>query len=242
MLSDLPDIVASTFGGRIDNLISYIWWVVAVWFVAVEGLLLYFIIRYRKKKGVRGTWMPADTMKTNLWVLLPVLVVLVFDLVIEVKSHDVWEEVKGQVPKHEELVRITGRQFAWDFTYAGPDGVLDTLDDFQTVSELHVPKGRVIRFVLQSEDVLHSFWVPVLRLKQDVVPGREIPGWFEATQEGSFDIACAELCGAAHGAMKATLIVHSQSSFDTWERGWAEQRAQLNVQIDSEEDGSHKNP
>ena len=227
VLEDLPSILASTYAASIDGIIAFIWSIVAVWFVACELLLIYLVVRYRKREGVRAAWMPADTLKTNAWVLLPCVFVFILDMVIEVKSDAVWQEVKGSIPNHEVLVRVTGRQFAWTFTYAGPDGKLDTGDDFQTASELHVPRGKVVRLSLESVDVIHSFWVPVLRLKQDIVPGRAIPAWFEATVEGRYEIACAELCGPAHGAMRGHLIVHSKTDFDDWQRSWLEQRGQL---------------
>ena len=83
---------------------------------------------------------------------------------------------------------------------------------------MHVPRDRNVRFELHSLDVLHSFYVPELRLKQDVVPGRRIPGWFRATEEGSYTIACAELCGVAHGYMQGRLVVQSPDAFRAWLR------------------------
>lgn len=223
MPTDLP-INVSTYGADIDALITFIWWIVAAWFVAAEALLLYLLMRGRQKDGVRARWLPGDTLKASLWVLVPAAVVLVFDLVIEVRSHHTWQRVKGEVPIHEQLVRITGRQFVWSFTYSGPDGVLDTADDFDTINELHVPVGQVVRFELTSLDVLHSFFVPAMRLKQDAVPGRAIPGWFEVTAPGRFEIACAELCGAGHGAMRGELVARSEDEHAAWASAWAEQR------------------
>ena len=226
MPTDLPPNIA-TFGGDIDAVISFIWWIVGVWFVASEALLVYLLIRYRKRDGERAAWMPADTLKTTAWVLVPVFLVLLCDLAIEAKSHGVWDHVKGELPAHDELVRVTARQFAWTFTYAGGDGELDTADDFRTVSELHVPRGENVRFELESVDVLHAFWVPALRLKQDAVPGRTISGWFNATEEGSYDLACAELCGPAHGAMRGKLVVHAADSYRAWSAAMAEQHREL---------------
>ena len=220
MPTDLP-INVSTFGSDIDSLIVFIWWIIAAWFVATEALLVYFLVRGRRKEGVRASWMPADTLRACMWVLVPAAVVLVFDLVIEVRSHHTWQRVKGEVPPHERLVRITGRQFVWSFTYAGPDGALDTADDFD------VPVGEVVRFELASLDVLHSFFVPAMRLKQDAVPGREISGWFEATTKGRYEIVCAEICGAGHGAMRGELVVRSPKDYEAWAQEWGEQQKAL---------------
>jgi len=174
---------------------------------------------------LRAAWMPAKTLRAMSWILVPAAVVTVCDLAIEARSAPVWDEVKIELPEHDLLVRVTARQFAWSFTYAGADGLLDTADDYQTVTALHVPRGRVIRFQLESLDVLHSFWVPALRLKQDAVPGRSIAGWFEPTTEGDYEIACAELCGASHTAMRGILAVHSPELFDLWSSTMATQQS-----------------
>ena len=223
MPSDLP-VNISTYGGDIDALMRFIYWTVGVWFVVAEGLLVYLLVRYRQRPGVRARWLPADTLKASAVVLVPVVIVLVCDLVIEYRSHEVWETVKGRVPPHDVLMRITGRQFVWEFQYAGPDGRLDTGDDFETVGEMHVPRGQVVRFQLESHDVLHAFWSPSLRLKQDAVPGRSIPGWFTATQDGEYEIACAELCGPGHTSMRAMMVVESPEAFDEWIRMNIEQQ------------------
>jgi len=226
MLSDLPANI-STFGSGIDSIMSFIWWTILVWFIGTELVLFYLLFRYRKRDGVRAKWMPGDTLKANMWVLIPAAIVLVFDLVIETKSHAVWQEVKGEIPKSDMLIRITGRQFAWTFTYTGADGKFDTEDDFQTTSVLHVPMGKKIVFELESVDVLHSFFVPAMRLKQDAVPGRRIKGWFEVTRVGDYEISCAELCGPAHGSMRAVMTVHKPDAFAKWAAAWSEQRELL---------------
>jgi len=153
--------------------------------------------------------------------------VFLFDMAIEHKGTGVWDKVKLEMPPHEVLVRVTARQFAWTFTYAGVDGKLDTADDFQSTTEMHVPEGKVVRFALESKDVLHSFWIPVLRLKQDAVPGRTINGWFQATQTGDYEIGCAEICGGLHTNMRATMRVESPEDFDRWAATNAAQQAQL---------------
>lgn len=224
MLSDLPPNIAS-YGGEVDSVFAFIWYIVLFWFVVAEAALVYCLVSYRRKPGVRATWLPADTAATNAWVLVPALVILGFDLAIEARSHHAWDLIKLQLPAHDELVRITARQFVWTFTHAGADGRLDTRDDIQEVSELHVPAGKVVRFELTSHDVLHSFWVPALRLKQDAVPGRAFPGWFEATGEGDHEIACAELCGAAHTVMRAVLRVRPPAEHAAWADAMAEQQS-----------------
>jgi cytochrome c oxidase subunit 2 len=83
---------------------------------------------------------------------------------------------------------------------------------------LHVPVDRVVRVTLSSEDVIHSLFIPRLRLKQDAVPGRRIPLWFQATRAGEYEMPCAELCGFGHSGMQGTLVVHSAADYDAWAR------------------------
>jgi cytochrome c oxidase subunit 2 len=214
----------STYGGEIDSIISFIGWIVFGWFVLAEGLLLYFLFRYRRRQGKRASWLPGNGLRASAWVLVPCFLILIFDLWIEARSASVWHKVVEDVPKPDVLVRVTGRQFAWTFNYAGQDGVFDTDDDFTTVGEMHVPQDKVVRFQLESVDVLHSFWIPAVRYKQDVVPGRSIPGWFQATKSGRYEIACAELCGSGHTSMRALLTVEPPEIFDNWARNHAKQQ------------------
>ncbi len=215
MPDQLPENV-STFGGALDDHLRLIFWIVGVAFVLTLGVLVTALWRFRRREGVRARWLPADTLRAQAWVLLPAVVVLVVDLFIEVDSARVWAAVKEDLPVDPDVVvRVTARQFAFSYTYAGPDGVLDTPDDIAAY-KLRVPRDRVVRFQLESADVLHSFYIPQLRLKQDIVPGRSIPGWFEATTVGVYDIACAELCGAGHGYMRGILEVETPESFDAW--------------------------
>ncbi len=113
-------------------------------------------------------------------------------------------------------MRVTAKQFGWEFLYTGPDGKFDTADDKTLEGDLHVPVDKVVRVYLRAKDVIHSFYIPVMRLKQDAVPGREIIAWFEATKTGKYEIPCAELCGVGHSGMKGWLTIHSAEDYDKW--------------------------
>ena len=207
----------STYGGQLDDLLRLIVWIVGPWFVLAEVLLIYFLFRFRKRDGVRAIWLPADTLKVNAWILVPCALVLACDLVIEAASDSVWHEIMIHTPENTPpMVRITGQQYNWTFRYPGADEVFDTSDDIVSIGEMHVPVDEPVRFALQAKDVLHAFWVPELRFKQDAVPGRSFDRWFEATRTGRYDIGCAELCGAGHTSMAAELIVESRADFNKW--------------------------
>ncbi|MBI2067728.1 MAG: cytochrome c oxidase subunit II [Deltaproteobacteria bacterium] len=215
MLDWLPENI-STYGGAIDHVIRTIYYIVGAWFVLAEVVFLFFIFKYRRRPGRSATYQPGTSLKALAWILLPVALILGFDLAIEVVQAPVWEEIKQQLPIADYKVRVRGRQFVWDITHPGADGQFDSADDIQAVNQLVVPVNRKIVFELEAADVIHSLWIPHLRLKQDAVPGRTIRGWFEATQTGVFPLACAELCGSGHGMMKGELHVLNQPDFEKW--------------------------
>jgi len=206
----------STFGGDVDGIFWFIFYITAVWFFLTEGLIVYFIFRYRRKPGQKAAYVRGDTVSQLAWVFVPVAIVVVLDFFIDLRSAEVWAKIKGQLPPADVVVRATGKQFNWEFTYPGPDGKFGTGDDLQLDNELHVPVGKVVRVVLTSKDVIHSFFLPNLRLKQDVVPGREITAWFEVTKPGQYEIPCAELCGFGHSGMNGLLNAHTSEEYEKW--------------------------
>lgn len=206
----------STFGGDIDFVFRLILYVVGFWFLLAEGTLLYFILRYRRKEGRRAFFNRGETRAELAWVVVPAVIVLGLDLGIDAAGGPAWDRVKNHIPAGEVEIRVTAKQFNWEFTYPGPDGKFDTGNDVTEENELHVPAGKIIHLTLTSKDVIHGFFLPNLRLKQDVVPGRRIPAWFEVPSPGTYPIACTELCGFGHYTMGGTLIVQSEADFRTW--------------------------
>lgn len=215
MSSWFPENV-STFGGDIDSLFYLILYITGAWFILTEGLILFFLIKYRRRQGQRAAYIPGNSLKQAAWILIPGLAVVFLDLWMDFRGADVWAKIKGQVPPGNLVVQVTGKQFNWEIVYPGPDGKLGTADDLQIDNELHVPVGKIVRVVLKSKDVIHSFFLPHLRLKQDAVPGREIPAWFEATKPGKYELPCAELCGFGHSGMNGWLYVHTAQEYEKW--------------------------
>lgn len=216
VLSWLPENI-STFGPKIDAVIQTIYYIVGTWFVLTQIVLFAFIFRYRNKQGRKAAYEPGHGIKKLAWILIPLTLIVGFDLGIDVIQASVWHEVKIHLPKNpDQTIRISGKQFVWEFTHPGVDNKLDTPDDIKTQTDLYVPINKKILFELQAQDVLHSFWVPPLRLKQDAVPGRTIKGWFEATKTGKFEIACAELCGIGHGHMRGFLHILNETDYKKW--------------------------
>ena len=207
---------ASTFAGDIDWLFWLIVGVVGYWFIVAEAILFLFIFKFRRKEGTRARYLTGDIKEEKKWVTIPHILVILCDIVLVAGTVIVWNKVKIDLPEPEETVRVIGQQWAWTFIHPGPDGELDTEDDIPKVDELHVREGTVYHFKLESKDVVHSFSVPVFRLKQDAVPGREITGWFEPNRPGEYDIQCAEMCGIGHGLMVAKLYIESAQDHENW--------------------------
>ena len=114
-------------------------------------------------------------------------------------------------------MQVTAKQFNWEITYPGPDGKFGTDDDMtHAATSCTCRSTRSSACSLKSQDVIHSFFVPQFRLKQDAVPGREIVAWFEATKPGKYEMPCAELCGFGHSGMKGWIYVHTPEEYETW--------------------------
>lgn len=207
---------ASTFSGDIDHLIWLVTVIVGFWFFLAEGVLFYFILRYTAQDGVKGQYITGEDPRQKRWVAWPHYLTLLFDVWIIIAAITVWQNVKQAMPQADFTIRIIAQQWAWTFVHPGPDGKLDTPDDITLVDELHVEKGKTYHFELQSRDVLHSFSVPVFRLKQDAIPGRTIKGWFKATMAGGFDIQCTEICGIGHALMPARILIENHEDHVAW--------------------------
>ena len=210
---------ASSYAGQIDNLILGLAIVVGFWFFACEGLFFWMIWKFRARPGVKTEYWEGHEKKIKNWITYPHLLVLFCDVFIVWGSIVVWSNVKQQLPEPDSTIRITGQQWAWTFQHPGPDNELDTDDDIFTIDELYVEVEKTYHFLLESRDVLHSFSVPVFRLKQDALPGRSITGWFKATQTGEWDVQCAELCGIGHGMMAARIFIQDANQHAAWVAG-----------------------
>jgi cytochrome c oxidase subunit II len=209
---------ASTFAPDIDGIIWLIAVLVGFWFIVAEGVFFWLILKFRVRDGEKAQYITGEEKKQMRFISWPHYLVLVCDVFIVVGAVRVWVEVKQELPSEAEAqhVRVISQQWAWSFVHPGADGKLDTGDDIRTVDELHVQVGQKYIYELEARDVLHSFSVPVFRLKQDAVPGRVITGWFEATRTGTYDIQCTEICGIGHGMMVARIVIESPEQHAAW--------------------------
>jgi len=207
---------ASTYASSIDNVIFLVGVLVGFWFFVAEGMFFWLIWRFRAKEGVKSEYIEGHEKHLKRWITWPHGLVLVCDIIIIVAAVQVWYNVKQRLPEADSTVRVIGQQWAWTFQHPGTDNELDTADDIFTVDELHVEVNQTYHFLLESRDVLHSFSVPVFRIKQDAIPGRTITGWFEPTIVGEFDMQCAEICGIGHGVMASRIFIEDQQAHTDW--------------------------
>ena len=207
-------------------------------FVGWGLYLLYCLVKFRERPGHK-----AD-LTTGKHFALPkyieIGIVLVEACLLIFFSAPIWGRVKSDFPNEKDalVIHMTAEQFAWNMHYAGPDGKFgkrklelidgtnpigldredpDAKDDIVTINQMNIPVNKPIIVHLTSKDVIHSLNIPVMRVKQDIIPGMDIPVWFQATKTGEYEIACAQLCGLGHYRMRAAFNVMTQEQFDAWQ-------------------------
>lgn len=237
-------VAASEHAAGVDGVIQYL--TLTTGAILVIGTIVFVVFLWKYGRG-RPTGSPqASPRAERWWTLVPVLgMALIAEAGVLLKGLPVWEQVYGEVPEDALVVEVTGQQFEWIIRYPGPDATfgrtdpslihqttnpagLDpddpaALDDLVFRDRLNLPTGRTAYIRLRSRDVLHSFSIPAMRVKQDVVPGIVGSTKFVPTLVGRFEIACAELCGLGHYEMGASVIVHSPEEFEQWlaeQVGW----------------------
>lgn len=224
----LPDNV-STFGQFIDRTFYIILAITSTVFFLVETTLLVFLFKYRSRPGRKATFIHGHHTLEIIWTIIPACILVWLALY----QRTSWKEIKQHFPAEKDafVVEASGQQFEWHFKYAGLDQQFGTKDDIEAINQLHVPVNKAVLLKLRSKDVIHSFFLPEFRLKQDAVPGLVIPVWFKATKTGVFDIACAELCGLGHYRMRGALNVDTQERLDQTLAGLAKEAAEAQEDI-----------
>ncbi|MBP9681469.1 MAG: cytochrome c oxidase subunit II [Bacteriovorax sp.] len=216
-----PPVDISTNGHLIDSLFNLTTMLILFFFVLVCLGLFGFSYLYRKSKHPKPLYVHG-TSKKHIAIVAGIgaLVFIVIDMQITGISNRDYMEVFAKWPKEtEDVVRVEvlGQQWAWNFRYAGKDGIFNTEDDIVTLNDLRLPIGRKIVFQVTAKDVIHSFSLPNTRLKTDAMPGRISKMWVELTKTGVYDIVCAQICGTFHYRMQAKMTVYSQEEFKKWE-------------------------
>jgi cytochrome c oxidase subunit II len=193
---------SSTAAPGVDKLFYFIFWIAFFFFLLIVGLMVHFIVRYRKQPGRAPEKPPTHNTKLELtWTFIPLAIVFVifyfgFHGFVDIATP----------PGNSYDIQVHAQRWKWTFTY--PNGYVD--------ENLHVPVDRPVRLTMTSDDVIHALFVPDFRIKRDVVPGRYNITWFRATTPGTHDLFCAEYCGTGHSLMYAQVIVHPPGEFEKW--------------------------
>jgi len=202
----------SEHGRTIDHLFMFILYLTGVVFVATQLALVYFSWKYDATSSQEpAKFTHGSHVLEIVWTILPAVTLLF----IAIYQMEAWAAAKLHPPDMPFTVEVTGRQFNWDFRYPGADNELYTEDDIvRTDGKLYLPVNETVLLKINSTDVLHSFFLPNLRVKQDVVPGMEQAMWFKSKRQGDFDIVCAELCGWGHYKMKGRVYFLPRSEYE----------------------------
>lgn len=226
----LPENV-NQYGPVIDNLFMFILVLTGVIFIGTSLALFWFLWKYDVEKTQEPVkFVHGSHSLEIIWSIIPAATLLF----IAIYQMNAWADSRMRRPQITEggvekprppIAEVTGRQFEWRIRYPGPDAQLGTPDDIFTVNDLHLPVGEDVVLSIKSEDVLHSFFLPNMRVKHDVVPGMKQYTWFRPIKTGVYDIVCAELCGWGHYKMRGQMVIESREKFEAW---LADQAEQLN--------------
>jgi cytochrome c oxidase subunit II len=188
-----------------DSLYGFLVWISVFFFILVVGGMIYLAIRYRKREGAKAKYITGNHTIEAIWTIVPTILLLV----IFAWGYQVYNAMT-RAPDDAMEVRVIGKQWLWQFQYQ---------DGKSTIGELYVPINKPIKLVMSSEDVLHSFFIPNFRVKQDVVPGMYTSVWFEAKIAGQHQVYCTEYCGFSHSGMLAKVIVLEPAEWEAWKKG-----------------------
>lgn len=194
---------ASTIAGYFDSLYGFLVAASFISCVLVIGGLIWFALKYqRKAEGEKTPYISHSTLLEFLWSFIP----FVIFMIVFVWGWWLFDKMRT-VPEGALEVNVMAQKWNWDFLYKSGR---------KTSSEFYVPINTPVKMIMTSKDVIHSFYVPAFRIKQDVVPGIYTSVWFEATKEGTFQLFCTEYCGEGHSAMLAKIHVLPKDKYEEW--------------------------
>lgn len=229
-------VAASAHAAQVDQIMVLVHWLMLALFVGWSVFFIYVLVRFRRRRhpvasyrGVRGWW-------SNLiegGVLVAEIVLIAFF------SVPVWSSRVDALPSESEatVVRVIAEQFSWNVHYPGADGRFGRTDrslvdpdnaigldrddpagrdDITTINQMNLPIGKPVLVFLSSKDVVHSFGLPQMRVKQDAIPGIVQPVWFTPTKLGMWDIACSQLCGLGHAQMRGIYEIMTPEGYQAW--------------------------
>jgi cytochrome c oxidase subunit 2 len=198
---------ASTNAGNVDALYIFLLLVSGIMTVLILTVLAVFAVRFRRRRGQRAVQIEGSHQLELTWSIIPFCVMMVFYI---------WGAVlyfqERTPPQDATEVYTVAKQWMWKFEHKGGQ---------REINELHVPVGRDVKMIMTSQDVIHSFFVPAFRIKQDVLPGRYTTLWFHATKAGTYHLFCSQYCGTEHSGMIGWVVVMEARDYEAWMTGAA---------------------
>ncbi|NVO20992.1 MAG: cytochrome c oxidase subunit II [Bacteroidetes bacterium] len=191
----------SNFASSVDTAFLFILGVSVIFLVGITGVIIYFIIKYNKKRHPVAEEIEGSNKLEIIWTVIPTILVLIMFWVG-------WKAYipERRIPKDALQVKVTAQMWSWRFEY----------DNGKVTDTLIVPQGKNVVLLLKSMDVIHAVYIPAFRIKEDVVPGREKSMWFKSDVPGTYDLFCAEYCGLRHSYMLSAVKVLPQDQFNAW--------------------------
>lgn len=229
--------IASAHGYEIDQMIYIVHGLMFVLFIGWGIFFIVALIKFNRRVNPKANY---HGVQSHISSTLEVAVVIAEVILLAAFSIPFWAKHVNSFPNRPDAleVRVTAEQFAWNIHYPGKDGKFgktslklmdqqsnpigldvsdpNAKDDLTTVNQMHIPVGRPVIVYLSTKDVIHSFGIPVMRVKQDVLPGMLIQTWFTPTKTGQWEIVCGQLCGIGHYRMKGFLTVHAEKDYEDW--------------------------
>ena len=191
--------------GNVDALFIFLLIISGLMTALIFVAIVYFAARYRHRKGVLAEQIEGSIPLELTWTLVPLgvfMVIFAWGAVVYFKSRT--------PPRDSTEVYVVAKQWMWKLQHA---------EGQREINELHVPVGRDVKLIMTSQDVIHSFFVPAFRMKQDVLPGRYTVAWFRATKPGTYHLFCAQYCGTEHSGMIGSIIVMEPAQYEAWMGG-----------------------
>lgn len=192
---------ASNFSQGVDNVFFFIVGISAIFFIGLTFLMVWFAIKYNHKRNPKPTQIKDSKIVELTWIIIPLIIVLAMFYY----GYIIYQPMRD-APDDAMVVRVTGQMWDWSFEY----------ENGKVSYELYLPVNKPVKLLLYSPDVIHSFYIPAFRIKEDMVPGTENYMWFIPTAQGSFDVLCAEYCGQRHAFMTTKAVIIPDDEFTTW--------------------------
>lgn len=234
-LLGLP-IQASAHAGEIDQMIVLVHWLMAVLFIGWGAFFIYTLIRFRASANPKADY---AGVKSHTSSYLEIGIAVIETVLLVGFAIPAWAHRVNDFPPEGEstVVHMIGKQFEWHSHYPGADGRFgrrdislitptnaigldrsdpNAADDVHTINQMNLPVDKPVLVYLSTQDVIHSMGIAEMRVKQDAIPGMQIPVWWVPTMEGEFEVNCSQLCGLGHYRMRGLVTVQSQSEFDAW--------------------------